>query len=218
MQSFIKTSSLFVLASIAAVTAGAACGGKVLFEPTGSSSGGAGGASSTHGSTSSKSSTVGNTSVGVTDGVTVGNTTNGVTTGVGGSAAVVTTGVGPSSVAATSTGTGSNVTVPCNGMQCNAGEICCFNPNGPGDHCGTSGMCDAGYVELSCNSPSDCPGQVCCADFDPNQQVYQGISCQATCNGMDQITLCSNMMPNVCPPGTQCHQSMQLGQGYRVCF
>jgi hypothetical protein len=109
-------------------------------------------------------------------------------------------------------------TVPCGGQMCDPGEICCFNPTGPGDHCGFAGQCGAGYVELSCNSPNDCPGSQCCATFNPMQQAYEGIACQASCDAQDELVVCSNGNPGVCPPGTMCHNSNQLGPGYKVCF
>jgi hypothetical protein len=99
------------------------------------------------------------------------------------------------------------------------GEICCFNPNGPGDHCGTSGQCDSGDVELSCNGPDDCPGGICCATLDPSLQSLTAIACQATCAAPNELVVCSKMEPDVCPSGTSCHQDQQLGtgNGYRFC-
>jgi hypothetical protein len=99
------------------------------------------------------------------------------------------------------------------------GEICCFNPSGPGDHCGASGQCDPGYVQFSCNEPSDCPGAVCCAKLTPDMQNLTGISCQPTCEGPDELVVCSSMQPGVCPAGTACHHDGMLGagDGYRFC-
>jgi hypothetical protein len=87
---------------------------------------------------------------------------------------------------------------------------------GPGDHCGTAGQCDPGYVVLSCNGPEDCPGAVCCANQD-SQQSYTGIACQPTCEGPGAIVMCSKTQQDVCPMGTTCQHSQQLGNGYRVC-
>jgi hypothetical protein len=100
-----------------------------------------------------------------------------------------------------------------------AGQVCCFNPTGPGDHCGTSGQCNAGYVEFSCNGPNDCPGSVCCATLDPASKTLQGIACQATCAQANEIVVCSQMQANTCPNGTTCQQQQQLGTGagYRFC-
>jgi hypothetical protein len=109
------------------------------------------------------------------------------------------------------------VTVFCNGGQCNPGEICCFNPTGPGDHC-SAGTCDDGWVVISCNGPEDCPGGECCADVDFNQQEpYLGIACAPSCDPNNQLTMCSEGQPNGCPPGVMCNQSMILGAGYHYC-
>ncbi len=185
-----------------------ACGGKVILE---AAEGGAGGTSS-------------QTSVGKGVG-TSGTSVNG--TGVAGTSDVGTSvtsvsavGTSVTSVSAVgSTGSGLPPTnVSCNGAPCNPGEICCFNPVGPGDQCGQSGQCPTGFVELSCNGPEDCPGGVCCGTINFQAQAFEGISCQPSCNGMGKITICSQQDPTVCPPGTQCHKSNQLGDGYRVCF
>jgi hypothetical protein len=104
-------------------------------------------------------------------------------------------------------------------MPCGGNDICCFNPFGPGDHCGMNGQCDPGYVELTCSSPADCPGQVCCATIDPTQNTFQGISCQSTCNGPNEVVVCgAKFMQGVCQPGQKCVQSQQLGFGYRLCM
>lgn len=212
-----------VSSSVALVGLLTACGGKVTFE---TGSGGAGG------TTSATTGKGGVTASGVTTNVTgTGVTTNvsgSVVSGsVSGSGSTMTSGSSMTSGSAMtsgsvspvgSTGSGSNVTVFCNGGPCNPGEVCCFNPNGPGDHCGQNGMCDPGFIELQCNSPNDCPGQICCAQFDQMSQQYQGIACQNSCSGPGEITVCSQNNQGVCPMGTQCHQSMQLGAGYRICF
>jgi hypothetical protein len=96
--------------------------------------------------------------------------------------------------------------------------VCCFNPKGPGDHCAHPGQCNQGYVEISCNGPEDCAGGVCCATVDWQMQPpYTGIACAATCDGMNNLTLCDPMNPK-CPNNTQCGMSQVLGQGYFVCF
>jgi hypothetical protein len=99
------------------------------------------------------------------------------------------------------------------------GNVCCFNPTGPGDHCGQSGQCNPGYAEFSCNGPNDCPGSICCATLDPSTKGLSGIACQTTCDAPNELVVCSQMAPNVCPSGTACHGQQQLGTGagYRFC-
>ena len=196
-----------------------ACGGKVIFEAS-TGSGGTGGTTSTQFATSTQN-------VGVTNGVTtVG--TNGVTTGTNvgvTSGSVMSSGsnnsASVSAVSAVST-TGSGPPPPppspifCNGAPCGGSQICCFNPSGPGDHCGDAGQCDPGYVEVTCTGPGDCPGAFCCATITGNS-VYQGIACQPQCNGPNEFIMCS-LDPLACPAGTKCHQSVQLGTPYRLCY
>ena len=198
---------LCVFGSASLVWAASACSGKVVFDQ---SSGGSGGTGAVQGGTQATTTGSGKGSVTAT-----GNT---VGTGVVGTSVVATSSGSVSNQAASSGSGFPPSSVFCNGMACMQSEVCCFNPNGPGDHCGNSGQCDPGFAELSCNSPADCPNAICCATFDGNTQTYQGIACQTTCNAPDELVVCSQMQPDVCPNGTQCHKSMQLGNGYRVCF
>lgn len=87
----------------------------------------------------------------------------------------------------TSTGTGMpQIDVPCgNGAgvieDCAVGEICCLNTESAAqDHCGPS--CGADDYDLKCNEPSDCPGQICCGQFDDLFEDFLGvISCASSC-------------------------------------
>ena len=109
--------------------------------------------------------------------------------------------------------------VYCNGGPCQTGDVCCLNPTGPGDHCAHPGMCMPGFIEITCNGPEDCPGQICCGTLmvQNGNATYQDISCQSTCNQQDNIVVCSETNPGVCPAGTTCQQSMVLGTGYHIC-
>jgi len=123
------------------------------------------------------------------------------------------------STAASSSSGGPPPQVACNGQPCQPGQICCFNPNGPGDHCSGSGSCAPGWAQLDCNGPEDCPGGVCCATVDVNLQVpYLGMACQASCNADNEVVVCSEQQQDVCPQGTQCQSSQSLGTGYRICW
>ena len=76
-----------------------------------------------------------------------------------------------------------------------------------------------GYVQFSCNGPEDCPGGSCCATVDTNKQVpYLGMACQPACNPSNQVVVCSDQQPDVCPPNTQCKASQSLGAGYHICW
>jgi hypothetical protein len=196
---------LVVLLSAGALAA--ACGGvdaDDLFTPGGH--GGAGGGTAASGTSSS--------------GVAIGSSSGSGTTSSSSSTTTTSsssTSASSSSSTTSSSSSGTPVAVACNGGPCNPGEICCFNPQGPGDHCAQPGQCDQGWVTITCNGPEDCPGGACCATVDYNKQVpYLGISCQPACSP-DQLVMCSEAQPGVCPGGLSCRQSMVLGAGYRYC-
>ena len=176
-------------------------------------SGGGGGAGTTSASGRAITSAAGPAATGGTT------TTSGKTSASGTSATGMTTGSGAtSSASATSSSSGGTLAqVYCNGAPCAPGEVCCFNPNGPGDHCGTHNQCNGGTVELGCNGPEDCPGQICCATV-KNQTAVDGISCRTSCSTQEDFVVCSAADPGVCAPGTQCNPVNQLGAGYRLCF
>ena len=101
----------------------------------------------------------------------------------------------------------------CKGAPCQAGDVCCFNlQNANLDTCGSAGQCGGGFIEIACSGPGDCPGQVCCGDW---QNFYTDVSCQATCDDPD-VTLCTGD-PNACGPEQFCDASQTLGAGYDVC-
>lgn len=105
----------------------------------------------------------------------------------------------------------------CANQPCQSGEICCFDTQGQGDFCGQTGQCGFGFIELQCNGPEDCPGQVCCGTIDQQMNPpYTGLQCQATCDQQNEVVICGNN-PNICMNGTQCKPSQVLGQGYNVC-
>ena len=201
-----------------------ACGGHVVLDGISGETTGTGTGTGGAGNTSSSSSTSSSTGIG---GATL--TSTGVTTGV----SAVSTGTqgGSTNAIATSTdgssGTSSGLPpgaqpIYCNSQPCQTGEICCFNLMNPTDHCGQTGTCGAGYIELSCSGPTDCAGSsVCCGNLDMNVPMgtapYTSVSCQPSCNGQNQVVICDPQSPNLCPQGTQCQQSQVLGQGYSVC-
>jgi hypothetical protein len=109
---------------------------------------------------------------------------------------------------------------------CAAGEVCCYNETpGVADSCAQPGHCAAGFVELSCSGPSDCPGGICCATgmfVGPAGQqefLYSGISCQTTCPpiGESGFAICSGPASTECGAGKQCIASNLLPPIYYVC-
>lgn len=68
----------------------------------------------------------------------------------------------------------------CGGQTCAAGTICCVDLSGGGlATCVPQEDCDA--TGLTCDEPSDCPGEDCC--------LYGGLgsTCSPTCIGGDQV-------------------------------
>lgn len=120
-----------------------------------------------------------------------------------------------SSTSSSSTSGGVDITVSCANEPCAPGEVCCMHPHKRTlDECGLSGSCDADSVTISCNGPADCPGHICCGT--QSASSYSDISCQPTCSGQGQVTLCDDDS-NACPTNTKCERSYTLGEGYWVC-
>lgn len=69
--------------------------------------------------------------------------------------------------------------VTCGGATCPAGNICCVDFDGGPATCSTEQACQGST--LSCDQPSDCPGEDCC--------MYGGwgSTCSPTCIGGDQV-------------------------------
>jgi len=89
----------------------------------------------------------------------------------------------------------------------------------------TMASCPGG-VAVTCDTPDECPGQVCCGVVDGNDDMYESIQCQDTCDPNDptQHVLCDpNAVPDACasipsvngPPFT-CTESTLL-PGYYYC-
>lgn len=106
--------------------------------------------------------------------------------------------------------------VYCQGAPCMVGQVCCLNSKDHSlDVCAAPGSCGQGFVELACNGPEDCPGQVCCGDHLASGG-YSKLSCQATCTGTDTRIICE-AHPAICPSGKVCKPSSWLGNGYSYC-
>ena len=176
------SSSLFLGRVVAVVSIGGslialgtACGANVddIFgNPTGS-----GGSSST---TSGKTAT--NSGPGVTSTGTPSSTGPGspASSGVGSTTA-------PSSVeASVSSSAAGGTTVPCQGSDCQISQGgCCYNnPSGGGAFgiCSADGNCFPNATQILCGVPSDCPGEICCAQRNQENAPYDETSCLAECH------------------------------------
>ena len=103
----------------------------------------------------------------------------------------------------------------------NPGNYCfALNPNQPGnlpERCDCEGiLCDS--VELFCDGPEDCPGQVCCFEKAPASDPE--VACQASCEGAPALrrdAVCKLGQANACPGGGQCQTEESLPQGIGTC-
>ena len=211
--------NLVVIGALAA--ASSACGGVAgdsLFG--GSGAGGSGGAAAT-------SASSGTTSSGPTSSSSATASSSSTTSSSTTASSSSSTASSSSTTAASSSGS-PLPPVNCADSTCPAGDICCFNPTSgnPPDHCGKSGQCGQGFVELTCSGPEGCPGEICCGrgmvvGSGPAQTFqYAGVSCAATCANTStyvEYTLCSAQDPGVCGAGQQCTQSQVLGSNYYLC-
>lgn len=107
----------------------------------------------------------------------------------------------------------------CGGKECADGEVCCYyryDQSHEKDACSADVSCGSApdVSVFSCNSPSDCPGKVCCATRENSE--YTSISCQDSCNGPESYVMCQGE-PSICPAHLSCLQSNSLGAGYSLC-
>jgi hypothetical protein len=98
--------------------------------------------------------------------------------------------------------------LPCgNGGPCAAS--CCIDEDGASN--GTcAASCGAQVAELTCNEPSDCPGQECCLNIATNGDL-EGTFCAGTCS---DDTICSDS--GDCGGG-DCLADARLPDGYMTC-
>ncbi|MEZ4219784.1 MAG: hypothetical protein R3B13_02565 [Polyangiaceae bacterium] len=128
-------------------------------------------------------------------------------TGGSGTGGTGTGGTGTGGVGTGGTGTGGSTAgeVACgstaNPTTCAASEKCCVLTPGldycapPAQQCAcTSPNCDT--IDVECDGPEDCPGQVCCGIFSFQQNQYTDLRCQNNCGGPNQR--------EICKPGQQC--------------
>jgi hypothetical protein len=169
---------------------------------SGGTAGGAlGGASGTSGSAGAPAGGSGGGGGGAGDG------------GAGGSAGSAAGGLAGTSGSGGGSPTGS---VACGSSSCALpATFCCALYNQP-DQCMSAGeLCFYG-VDVACDGPEDCPGQICCGKLAIKGQnkSYESMSCEATCTGTDRREICG--ASGSCASGKSCGTSDLLPQ-YRDC-
>ena len=111
------------------------------------------------------------------------------------------------------------------------GAACCLTDN-PGDYCFALNSSQPGSlpdscdcegilcrsVELFCDGPEDCPGEVCC--FEQRPAADPEITCESSCQGAPAVrrdAVCKVGQPNACPGGGNCEAEDSLPQGIGTC-
>jgi hypothetical protein len=186
---------------------------------------GQGGAGADAGAGGTGGSPTGSGASGGTGG-TGGMATGGMGTGATGAGGMATGGMGAGGMGAGGMGgkggMGGN---PPTGIFCpdannlcdvQSGAACCWNNDNQTATCEANGSCNDSSSVLGCMLPSDCPGQVCCGDFDFSEFKYLGASCENSCNAPGAVVLCNDT--NDCGMFESCMQSQALPMGYKVCI
>ena len=154
------------------------------------------------------------------------------TTGTGQTATVSTTGPGGVTSSVSSGPSASSSTGPFDPtVTCGLGPPCLVSDGGccygtfQQAQCSQNGSCPNLATQILCQLPSDCPGQICCAQRnDPQQAFYDAVQCDSQCDSPSRI-LCNAAAP-ACPllPNGQgmlvqsvCKASQLLPAGYSIC-
>ncbi len=141
----------------------------------------------TDGTTTSTSGTGGSTTSSGTGGSTGGGGSTS-TSGTGGSTSTSGTGGGGGGV-----GGGGDSGVDCDGTTCGPNDVCCA----VGGIMSCSDSQDCGGIQIHCDNPGDCPGEICCFQS-PSFQCVQSCPGQnnEVCDGDED---CTGGTTNCCP-------------------
>lgn len=113
-------------------------------------------------------------------------------------------------------------------VACAPGDRCCFDESTPTlDKC-SAGACGANQLELRCDGPEDCPGQVCCARMHLSQFLQEPrfdgpTECVTTCSTPNHV-VChgpADCGGGACVPlfdGSYTYYAPEYAQAYRVCL
>ncbi len=188
--------------------------------------GGAGGASGSSGTAGAAADAGGASGggAGTSSGGLGGGSGGGAASGGAGGAGAGGAGTGGASTGGTGTGgagganTGGTGTgaVQCGPATCNLqSQFCCAQYNQTPQCKAHGGTCTYS-VEVRCDGPEDCPGQVCCGKLfiQGKNKSYTDLSCQASCDKSDENVICG--AAGSCPGSMTCKTSLLLPP-YRDC-
>ncbi len=159
--------------------------------------------------------------------------------GQGGDPATTSSTTTSTTSATTSSSTSTGTTTPLPELSCNdgggttpvacaPGDRCCFDESNPTlDKC-SAGACGANQLELRCDGPEDCPGQVCCARMHLSQFLQEPrfdgpTECVAACSPPNHV-VChgpADCGGGACVPlfdGVYTYYAPEYAQAYRVCL
>jgi hypothetical protein len=125
-------------------------------------------------------------------------------------------GAGGGSGAGGSSGGSAAGSVECGATSCALpATFCCALYNQPHVCMSPGETCFPG-VDVYCDGPEDCPGQICCGELyiQGKNKSYVRTSCEASCTGTDRRELCGDS--GTCTTGGTCGPSELLPQ-YRDC-
>ena len=102
--------------------------------------------------------------------------------------------------------------IACGSATCSGGQVCCLRRgSGPPPSC--AGSCNpVKDTEVACDTPDDCPAQVCCASTAPDGGVSK-VACAASCAG---FILCDPAAASLCPTTAPSCIASRL-TGYHEC-
>jgi hypothetical protein len=115
-----------------------------------------------------------------------------------------------------SSGSSSVGSVECGSTSCPVpAELCCALYNQPHICISPGESCFPG-VDVACDGPEDCPGQICCGKLfiQGQNKSYELMSCESSCTGKDRREICGSS--GTCTTDGSCGPSDLLPQ-YRDC-
>ncbi len=106
--------------------------------------------------------------------------------------------------------------VRCGNAVCNvSSDRCCL---GTGDGTCGSGACGTNETPVTCDGPEDCPGLLCCGNYDVVKSRFTDLACtDLPCIGGNVFIICDPDGPDQCATTDVCAPHPDLPSGYWAC-
>ena len=101
--------------------------------------------------------------------------------------------------------------------MCAPGEICCVTKQKSPTEQGCSARAACEGIAAACDGPEDCPGELCCGDFDVSGDRYLSVACGTACDGSDPLPIVCHTPDGACPSPLHCVQSNYMPEGFGRC-